>query len=89
VNALPDSSVPPSETLVIVPADAAGIRSGVASASAFEQTSTRRWLVSTLPPATAKPAGGSTSEPGSVTISMGSKSPSLVGTRPSIRHRSA
>ena len=44
----------------MVPADAAGTRSGAAAANACSAVSTKRWLVSTFPPATGAGDPGAT-----------------------------
>ena len=63
----------------MVPALAAGMRSGQTCASAPATTSTSRWLVSTLPPATARPAGGSSKLPSGITMDTARRHPSFSG----------
>ena len=65
--------------LLIVPALAAGIRSGIARASARSSTSTIRCEVSTFPPATAAGGRASTTLPsGQISVS-GRKIPAVAG----------
>ncbi len=65
--------------LFMVPWDAAGTRWGAAWARAPRITSTMRWEVSTLPPATAAGGRASTTVPGVVRTSTGRRQPALAG----------
>ena len=80
--------MPPAATLFIVPADAAGIRSGSACAIAPQTTSTMRWLVSTLPAATATGGAALTTDRAGSVKRSGRNSPALVGAPTGSRQRS-
>ena len=73
----------------MVPCEAAGTWSGSAFASAANNTSTRRWDVSTLPAATAAPGAGLSKHPSGILKVNGRANPSLGGTSSSIRHWNA
>ena len=72
-------SRPPMATLFMVPWEAAGTAPGRAVARAARITSTMRWEVSTLPPATAAGKVASRRLPRLVRTVMGRRQPALVG----------
>src|SRR5690348_15501045 len=77
----------PSVTLFSVPCPWAG--SSAARASASRTVSAIRWLVSTLPPATADGARAATSEPAGARTAIGAYVPELDGTSGGISTRTA
>ncbi len=88
MNGVPSARLPPNASITDKPADAAGTRSGAASANALTSAPQIRLMVA-VRALTAAGARGLTSEPSGRCSVTGRKQPALVGMVASVSARTA